>query len=554
MASSETVANSVVGRDGVLQTPFGDRPLVYADYGASGRMSTLVDERLAKLSALYANPHNEDSATGHAATAALHEAVARIKRALGADDRHALIACGSGATAGVHRLQEILGVAIPPATRALFDQVLTDALDEAGREAVMDRLAADRPVVFIGPYEHHSNELSWRESLCEVVSIGLDGRGHIDRGELERWLRDPRFDGRRKIGAFSAASNVTGVKTDVRALADLLHRHDAILALDCAASAPYLPINMAEDEADAIYLSPHKMIGGPGSCGLLVINKGLYRTDLAPSCCGGGTVRYVTPNDHDFITDIEARERAGTPGLLQLMRAAEALDLLAEVGWEQVEAREHDHVTVALEAFARTPGLTLYGPASAGERIGLVSFNLHTESGALIHPKLVARLLNDLFGIQARAGCSCAGPYGHQLLGLDVVLTARYRDAIAQGFAGLRPGWVRVSFHWTMSETERDYLIDAVRFLSRNAERFLLAYRFEPATGHWQSIDCDGQSRLKFATGGAALMAQMAGEAEKIARDLDRNSIIPTSLPEELSFAGPLAGVVFEGGGAVAAE
>ncbi|CAN0299638.1 unnamed protein product, partial [Chrysoparadoxa australica] len=191
---------------GVLQTPFGDRPLVYADYGASGRMSTLVDERLAKLSALYANPHNEDSATGHAATAALHEAVARIKRALGADDRHALIACGSGATAGVHRLQEILGVAIPPATRALFDQVLTDALDEAGREAVMDRLAADRPVVFIGPYEHHSNELSWRESLCEVVSIGLDGRGHIDRGELERWLRDPRFAGRRKIGAFSAAS------------------------------------------------------------------------------------------------------------------------------------------------------------------------------------------------------------------------------------------------------------------------------------------------------------------------------------------------------------
>lgn len=554
METIESVTQSIVGHDGVLETPFGDRPLVYADYGASGRISRLVDERLAKHSGLYANPHNEDSATGHAATAALHDAVSRIKQVLGADDRHALIACGSGATAGVYRLQEILGVAIPPATKALFEQVLTDALDEAGREAVMDRLAADRPVVFIGPYEHHSNELSWRESLCEVVTIGLDGRGHIDMGELERWLRDPRFEGRRRIGAFSAASNVTGMKTNVRALADLLHRYDAILALDCAASAPYLPINMAEDGADAIYLSPHKMIGGPGSCGLLVINKALYRTDLAPSCCGGGTVRYVTPNDHDFIADIEARERAGTPGLLQLMRAAEALDLLAEVGWEQVEAREHDHVKAALEAFANMPGVTLYGPASARERIGLVSFNLHSESGALIHPKLVARLLNDLFGIQARAGCSCAGPYGHQLLGLDIVSTERFRDAIAQGFAGLRPGWVRVSFHWTMSRLERDFLIDAVRFLSRHAERFLPAYRFELTTGHWQHIDSDGQSRLKSETGGSALIAQMADEAEKIARDLDHVSAEPTCVPKALSFAGPLAGVVFEGEEAVAAE
>ncbi len=559
MATLEAVRDSLVGRDAVLETPYGRRPLLYADYGASGRASALVDARLAAHDALYANPHNEDSATGHAATAALHAAVARIKSALGADDRHALIACGSGATAGVHRLQEILGVAMPPATRAFIDQMLGQALDDAARGAVLDRIAAQRPVVFIGPYEHHSNELSWRESLAEIVPVELGEDHQIDFDDLAAKLTDPRFKGRRKIGAFSAASNVTGVKTDVARLARLLHANGAILALDCAASAPYLPIDVSgggdrEARVDAVYFSPHKMLGGPGACGLLLIDKALYRSDLAPSCCGGGTVRYVTPDDHDFIEDVEARERAGTPGLLQLMRAAEALDLLGEVGWAQIEAVEQGHLAAALEAWGGTQGVELYGPAAAQARIGLVSFNLRTEAGRRLHPKFVARLLNDLFGVQARAGCSCAGPYGHRLLDLGDRLTAAYRDAVNAGLSGLRPGWVRVSLHWSMTEAERDYLIEAVRFLARHGERFLAAYRFDPVSGAWTRRDGVSGSRLVASEGGAVLRPYVLGALERIVELLPPSNGAAAVLPARFAVLDPIAGLEFEPASLTAAE
>ncbi len=554
MANIADIQASVIGADAVVNTPFGRRPLIYADYGASGRASAIIDGRVAASEALYANPHNEDSMTGQASTAALHDAVARIKRAVGADDRHALIACGSGATAGVHRLQEILGVAMPPATKAFFETVLSEALDDKAREAVKETLAADRPVVFIGPYEHHSNELSWRESLAEVVTVGLDGQGHIDFCQLDAKLSDPRYAGRRKIGAFSAASNVTGVKTDVKRLADLLHAHGAILALDCAASAPYLPIHMGETQIDAVYLSPHKMIGGPGSCGLLVLNKALYRQDLPPSCCGGGTVRYVTPDSHDFIEDVEARERAGTPGLPQLIRAAEALELLTDIGWNQIEALEHAHVSAALQAWSDMDGLTLYGPLDAEARIGLVSFNLTTKAGETLHPKLVARLLNDLFGIQARAGCSCAGPYGHQLLGLDEKATALYREAVNGGFAGLRPGWVRVSLHWSMTDEEREYLIEAVRFLSARAECFLPLYRFDPKTGAWALGDGAGETELVSMAGGAALRPDVLAGVAQIAASQPSTSIKPQALPACYASVKPIAGLAFTQAAPVAAE
>jgi selenocysteine lyase/cysteine desulfurase len=536
--SIEAVRDSVIGADAVLETPFGERALVYADFGASGRASQIVEDRVAAELALYANPHNEDSATGHAATAALHAACAEIKRAVGADESHALVAAGFGATAGVQRLVEILGLAIPPATRAALETALGDDLTRL--------LGARRPLVFVGPYEHHSNELVWRESLAEVICIGLAGDGGMDMAELAAHLADPVHAGRRKIGAFSAASNVTGVKTDVSALARLLHGHGAILALDCAASAPYAPLDMSGGgdplaRIDALYCSPHKMIGGPGACGVLVFDTALYRSDLAPTVSGGGTVRYVTPGGHDFLDDIEARERAGTPGLPQIRRAALAFDLLDQVGWDQIEQAEHAHLDAALNAWAQTPGITLYGPSDAQRRIALVSFNLVTPGGAAIHPKLAARLLNDLFGIQARAGCSCAGPYGHALLDLDDAETEAYRGAVLAGHAGLRPGWVRVSLHWSMSAAERDYLIEAVRLLAAFAERFAGLYRFDSRTGAWTLKAGDGESRLAAETGGPALLDSALAEVRAMADRLA--CAAPQALDAPLAGLRPIAGV-----------
>ncbi|MEQ8406541.1 MAG: aminotransferase class V-fold PLP-dependent enzyme [Oceanicaulis sp.] len=533
------VRAAIAGQDAVIETGFGPCPLVYADYGASGRPCALVDAAVARSLALYANPHNEDSATGLAATRALREACTRIKQAVNAGPDHALILEGAGATGAIHRLQAILGLALAPATKAFLEETLEPDL----RATVLAQVNAARPVVFVGPYEHHSNELGWRESLAETVSIGLNEGGGIDLDDLEGKLADPRFAGRRKIGAFSAASNVTGVKTDIAALARRLHAHGAILCLDAAASAPYLRIDLSPTDPDAapdaVYFSPHKMVGGPGACGVLVLRKTLYRSDLAPTVSGGGTVRYVTPEGHDFIDDIEARERAGTPGLPQALRAAEALELIAGIGWDAVAAREHDHLSAALAAWADAPGVDILGPAEPERRIGLVSFQLRPQGGDPLHPKLAARLLNDLYGIQARAGCSCAGPYGHHILGLSPDETEAHRAAVLDGYAGLRPGWVRVSLHWTMSAAQRDYLIEAVNQLSRFGHRFAGLYRFDPLTGAWAAKT--GETRLVRDTGGAALMDEALRRAEALALDIVPGTVdiaLPSSHAALLCYTG----------------
>ena len=527
------VRASLAGEGVVLDAGYGPRPLVYADFGASGRPSALIDARVDAASALYANPHNEDSLTGHAATAALADACARIKRALGAGPDHALIACGSGATAAIAKLQEILGLSLPPATRALLESRLGGSLAEA--------LGDGAPVVFTGPYEHHSNELGWRESLAETIAVELADDGGLDLEDLARKLADPRLRERRKIGAFSAASNVTGVRTDVAALARLLHRHGAILALDCAASAPYLPIDLSPEDPDAapdaVSLSPHKMVGGPGACGLLVLRKALYQTALPPTVCGGGTVRYVTPDDHDFITDIEARERAGTPGLMQTLRAAEALELLGEIGWDRVAAIEHGHLAAAVAALKDAPGVEILGPADPDRRIALFSVTLRDETGAPLHPRLVARLLNDLYGVQARAGCSCAGPYGHRLLGLDAGRTEAIRGAVLDGWSGVRPGWTRVSFHWSMSADERDYVIAALAQIARFGVRFAADYRFDPRTGAWTRPE-PVRTRTDLTPPG---FADCLAEAERLAserRPGAAEAMIPAAIAPLAHYAG----------------
>jgi selenocysteine lyase/cysteine desulfurase len=279
----------------------------------------------------------------------------------------------------------------------------------------------------------------------------------------------------------------------VQEIARLLHRHGAHACFDYAASAPYVAIDMnpprdadgGDPSIDAVFISPHKFLGGPGSSGVLVFNERLYPRDLPPSVAGGGTVDYVSPVDQDFIADVEEREKAGTPGVLQTLKAALALDLKARIGAGRIEAREGELLARAMQRWSAHPRIEILGNPDPARRIGIVSFNLADPRGRYLHPKFVTALLNDLFGIQSRAGCSCAGPYGHRLLGIDEPTSELYRDWVRKGFQGIKPGWCRVGFHYAMDDVEAGFVIDAVEFVAELGYRFLPLYDFDAATGAW---------------------------------------------------------------------
>lgn len=489
-----SLRDRIVGADLPVVTPFGERLLVYADYTASGRCLDFVEAYLGEVAALYANSHTEDSLTGRAATHLLHDAEAAIKRAVNAGPDGKVICTGAGSTAAIHKLQEILGVAVPPATCRFLTETTRAALGDPAWDVAAAAVAAGRPVVFVGPYEHHSNEVTWREGLCDVVEVELCPSGRLDLDDLEAKLTDPRWDGRRKLGSFSAASNVTGVRAPVHDIARLLHRHGAPALFDFAAAGPYVDIDMnpagdPEARLDAVFLSPHKFVGGPGAAGLLVFDGALYPSDLPPTVGGGGTVDYVGPHGHDFTADVEARETAGTPGLFQVLRAALALEVKRAVGAEAIHARERAHLGRALGRWAEA-GIEVLGPDDPDGRLGIVSFNTPPGAdGHRLHPRFVTVLLDDLFGIQSRAGCSCAGPYGHRLLGIDEARSERYRGQVRAGLHGMKPGWCRVGFHFTMDDAEADYVIEAVAFVAEHGRRFLPLYRFDVHTGAWAHRD-----------------------------------------------------------------
>jgi selenocysteine lyase/cysteine desulfurase len=473
----------IVGVDSTFETPFGERLMVYCDYTASGRCLRFVESYLQSLQRVYANTHTEDDITGRSMSQLLHDAEQYIKDSVNAGPNGRIVACGTGATGAIDKLQQIIGVTLAPATR----RNLGDLLDE-------EALAAVRPVVFIGPYEHHSNELSWRQSLAKTVQVRLDDNGRIDLGHLEALLQDPQYQGRQRIGSFSAASNVTGLRSDVRRIASLLHRYDAIACFDYAACAPYVDIDMNPAPAgegddpsiDAIFISPHKFLGGPGSSGVLVFNERIYDRSLPPSVSAGGTVDYVGMTDQDFIARIEEREKAGTPGVLQTLKAALVFQVKDAVGTDLIEEREQAYTCRALSSWAENENIEVLGNPDPCSRVGIISFNIRDASGKYLHHKLLTVLLNDLFGIQSRAGCSCAGPYGHRLLDIDEKTSERYRAAVQQGYCGLKPGWCRIGLHWVMDDAEADYIIDAVHFLAREGRRFLGLYDFDLATGTWK--------------------------------------------------------------------
>src|SRR5262245_15952453 len=375
--------NQIVGADSTFATPFGERLMVYADYTASGRCLLFVENYLQSLQRTYANTHTEDDTTGRNMTQLLHEAEESIKAALNAGPDGRIIAAGTGATGAINKLQQILGVYCPPATRQRIAETLEAFVGPDRRAEFEAHLRARQPVVFVGPFEHHSNEISWREGFATVVEVQLAADGGLDLDHLETLLRDPQYRGRMRIGSFSAASNVTGMRTPVHDIARLLHRYDAIACFDFAASAPYVTIDMtpsSDDDGDpsldAVFLSPHKYLGGPGSSGVLVFNKRIYQERLAPTVAAGGTVDYVSERDQDYIADIEEREKAGTPGTLQVLKAALALRVKSWVTDEAIEAREHALLSRAMARWMAVPGIEILGNPDPARRIAIVSFNI----------------------------------------------------------------------------------------------------------------------------------------------------------------------------------
>lgn len=485
----EALREQVIGIDARVDTVFGERRLVYCDYTASGQSLHFVERFLQGLLQGYANTHSEDDVSGRGTSRLLEEAESLIKRAVNAGPHGRIVAVGTGATGAIDRLQQILGVALSPATRARINDELRQCLGTEAAAAFEHHLRSHQPVVFVGPYEHHSNEISWRQGLASVVAVDLRADGTVDLDHLQALLSHPAYQDRPRIGAFSAASNVTGMLTPVHEIAGMLHQHGALACFDYAASAPYVDIDMnpgGDGWLDAVALSPHKFLGGPGSSGVLVFNERLYRQELPPSVAGGGTVDYVSPTDQDFAADIEVREKAGTPGILQTLRAALAFEVKAAVTSKAIETREAALLARAFARWTEAAGVEILGNRDPARRIGIVSFNLRDRRGGYLHPRFATVLLNDLFGIQSRAGCSCAGPYGHRLLGIDAATSERYRAWVRKGYHGIKPGWCRIGFHYVMDDVDADFIIDAVCFIAAAGHRFLPLYSFDPLSGAWQ--------------------------------------------------------------------
>ena len=457
----------VIGRGTHIPTPYGSKPLVYCDHTASGRGLASIEKVISRdVLPHYANTHSEASHTGRHTGQLRKWARQTIKEVINAGSDDIVIFCGSGATAAVNTLVHLLGL-------------------RSGGAG--ERTRGHRPLVLVGPYEHHSNELPWREAQADFIRLPLDQNGGIDQAVMTNTLAQ---NAHRPfiVGSFSAASNVTGVVSDVSGITRRLKDHGALAVWDYAAGAPYLSVDMNAPDAplDAVVFSPHKFIGGPGSSGVLAIKRKVLRNTV-PAQIGGGTVRYVTPDWHEWHPDPEHREEGGTPGIVESIRGAMAVSIPKKVGYQRIAEIEDRHRREAERRFQMTCGLERLGPRHA-DQLPIFSMRFRSDHGEL-HYGYVVRLLNDLFGIQARGGCSCAGPYGHELLGLTRQRSEALAAGVQRGFGCLRPGWVRFNLHWLCDDQEVDYILDAMALVAQWGVKLLASYTLDPQSGLWQHRD-----------------------------------------------------------------
>jgi selenocysteine lyase/cysteine desulfurase len=485
------IRRSEIGRSARIETPYGQRRLFYADLTASGRSLSFVEARMGELLPLYANVHSARSTAGRTMSVAREEARRAVARGVGAGPDDIVLFVGSGATAAVNKLVGLLGLRVP------------EPLD---REYSLSRAIPRerRPVVLAGPYEHHSNELPWLESIAELVEVELCPDGTLDLEDLRRKARACRHRPLR-LGAVSAASNVTGILTDVPAVCRVLHQEGALACIDFAAAGPYVPIDMhpadPDERIDAVFVSTHKLMGGPGASGVLVASRDLFRSRV-PERPGGGTVDYVGPGAPrgpsscttcppgpassrlrvDYAAGLTEREEGGTPNILGDIRAGLAFQVRSLLEPARILEHELALASRAVERLASHPRIRLLGPPG-GRRLPILSFNVEG-----LHHELVSALLDHLFGIQARAGCSCAGPYGHRLLGIDAEHSERYRQLIHQGLLGAKPGWVRVSIPYYASGADVEFLLAAVEAVADTGDAFVPLYRLSWREGSWNPI------------------------------------------------------------------
>lgn len=451
----------IIGDDLRYDTPYGSQKMLYADWIASGRLYRPIEERITnEIGPFVGNTHTETSESGTRMTLAYHLAHERIKKHVNAGPDDVIITAGFGMTTVVNKLQRMMGLKI------------------CGRLSQNNCIQSDQvPVVFITHMEHHSNHTSWYETNAEVVILAPGKDLLVDTEDMIRQLE--KYKNRSiKIGSFTACSNVTGISTPYHQLARIMHEHGGIALIDFAASAPYADINMHPSDPmeslDAIMFSPHKFLGGPGSSGVLVFNKLLYKS-VVPDTPGGGTVDWTNPwGGYKYIDDIEVREDGGTPGFLQAMKTALCIDLKNKMGTNNIHTRESELVKVAFEELRKVKNLHILADVIE-ERLGIFSFYFTN-----IHYNLVVRLLSDRFGVQVRGGCACAGTYGHYLLDVSYEKSTQITEMISHGDLSQKPGWVRLSLHPTMTTDEVLYVVDALKQIQKNHSKWQLDYVYIP--------------------------------------------------------------------------